>query len=43
VLAIDVHLIDMVTSLDHTRQARILARRMLGAADWPRMAGELMH
>lgn len=42
-LAVDVHLIDLVPPIDDTRLSRRLARRMLEATDWPRMAAELLR
>jgi hypothetical protein len=43
VLAVDVHLLDLVTSIDDNRHDRLYARRMLEATDWKRLAGLLMH
>jgi len=42
-LAVEVHLIDLVPPIDDPRLSRKLARRMLEATDWPRMAAELMR
>jgi hypothetical protein len=43
VLAVDVHLIDLVPPIDEPTLRRRLARQMLEATDWQRMADELMH
>jgi len=43
VLAVDVNLLDLKTSVDDTQQDRLFARRMLEATDWKRLADQLMH
>jgi hypothetical protein len=42
-LAVDVHLIDLVSPSEDPSPSRRLARRMLESTDWQRMAAELLR